>query len=189
MGIARDDIGFDSFESLSLALSDFSDHHIHTQSLSTTVPDKHHLHHPISYPFSNDVNYVASTSTESDRLYLVRIIAPNQLGQHPPLDVLMHIRASPHEGVTDVLHHYFGEVYNNSSCNHCTSGGGTQAPQFAIVILPYYSDRSLSHYVDTDFFDTHPTLAVSTFHHLVDLFLFFNAQRYHSAVYLRPTYL
>ncbi|KAF8979282.1 hypothetical protein BDQ17DRAFT_1439607 [Cyathus striatus] len=44
------------------------------------------------------------------------------------------------------------------------------------MILLYYSDPSLSHYVNTNFFDTHPALSVSTFSHLADLFLFLNEQ-------------
>ncbi|KAF9001104.1 hypothetical protein BDQ17DRAFT_1358747 [Cyathus striatus] len=160
--------------STSLPLADLSDHHIHTQSLSSAIPDKLHLRYPTFHPSSNGASFIASASPVS-ALYLVRIVAPNPPGQRrPPPDVLMHIRASLHEGVTDVLHHYFGEVYQNSSCTHCTSVGGTQAPQFAIVILPYYPDPSLSHYMDTNFFDTHPALSVLAFSHLADLFLFLN---------------
>ncbi|KAF9001101.1 hypothetical protein BDQ17DRAFT_1358742 [Cyathus striatus] len=81
----------------------------------------------------------------------------------------MHILSSLHEGVASVLHHYFGQVL-------CKSGGESQHPQFAFVITPYYTHPNLSNLVDTCSFATNPVLAVSAFNHLVDLFLFLNAQ-------------
>ncbi|KAF8988129.1 hypothetical protein BDQ17DRAFT_1547917 [Cyathus striatus] len=173
MAIARD-----CTDSAALPFSEFHcDYHIHTQSLSSAVPNKLYLHHLTSHSSSNGSSYVASASAESS-LYLVRIVVPNRPGQRrPPSDVLMHILSSPHEGVASVLYHYFGEVYRDSSCSCCRSGRESQRPQFAFVITPFYSYPNLSELVDTRSFTINPVLAVSAFSHLVDLFLFLNAQR------------
>ncbi|KAF9001102.1 hypothetical protein BDQ17DRAFT_1426667 [Cyathus striatus] len=110
-------------------LSGLSNHHIHTQRLSTIVPDMLHLHHPLSHSSWNEPG--------------------NRPGQHPPPDVLMHVHASVHEGVANVLHHYFGEVHQNSSCSFCRSGGENECPQFAFIITPYYSYPNLSDLLNT----------------------------------------
>ncbi|KAF9001106.1 hypothetical protein BDQ17DRAFT_1327338 [Cyathus striatus] len=168
-------VAHDCTDSVALPISELRDHRIHTQSLSSTIPNKLYLHHLTSHSSSNEASYVASSSADS-ALYLVRIMAPNRPGQRSPPDVLIHMCTSPHEGVASVLHHYFGQVYQNSSCSLCRSGRESQRPQFAFVITPYYTYPNLSDLVDTRSFATNPVLAVSAFSHLVDLFLFLNAQ-------------
>ncbi|KAF9001098.1 hypothetical protein BDQ17DRAFT_1542869 [Cyathus striatus] len=79
----------------------------------------------------------------------------------PSPDVLMHIQASTHEGVVPILHHYFGEVYQNSFCTHHKSEVEKQNPELAFVILPYHSHPNLSDLLGTRIFATNPVLAIS----------------------------